>query len=328
MTLAPVEVSDAPDAWPASVRRPDFFLVGAPKSGTTAMAAYLGAHPQVFMPLRKDVHHFGRDLERRPNEMFVLDEAHYARLYAGAGSALRLGDASTGYLYSQTAAAEIRAFNPEARILIMLRNPVDVMFSSHSHLVWLGYEDIEDFEAALEAEPDRIAGRRIPASCMLPASLRHRDTVRFAEQVERYLDVFGREAVEIVLYDDFKRDTRGTYGRVLEFLDVEPHAPESFDVVNPNKYARSRAVARWLQAPPAPYRWLRGRLSDDVGYVLWLRLLRLNTRIAARPPMPEALRRRLLEEFAPEIDRLAAVTGRDLEAWKEGAAAGDPAAGG
>jgi hypothetical protein len=136
-------------------RRPDFFIVGAFKSGTTALYEYLRQHPQVFMPFHKEPLFFGDDLTRRYGRM-TLD--HYLSLFKEAGEGQRVGEASAWYLYSQCAANEIRGFSADAQIIVMLRNPVDVMHAQHSQLLFNAAEDIPDFGAALEAEPSRRNG--------------------------------------------------------------------------------------------------------------------------------------------------------------------------
>ncbi|NLF38083.1 sulfotransferase, partial [bacterium] len=106
-----------------TMRLPDFFIVGAPKSGTTALHAYLGRHPSIFVPARKEPHFFGSDIV---SPAFVRDRDAYLSLFAGATTEARVGEASIWYLYSKRAAREIKEFNPDARIIIMLRNPVDM----------------------------------------------------------------------------------------------------------------------------------------------------------------------------------------------------------
>src|SRR5882672_1680365 len=115
------------------MRKPDCFIVGAPRCGTTAMYTYLGQHPEIFMSARKEPHFFGTDLS---SPALVRDEQQYLSLFAKAQNEKRAGEASVFYLYSQRAAREIHAFCPSARIIIMLRNPVEMMYSLHSrHLV-------------------------------------------------------------------------------------------------------------------------------------------------------------------------------------------------
>jgi len=123
----------------SGTRRPDFFIVGAPKCGTTAMATYLSDHPQIFMPVAKELHFFGSDLDyrrRRPTQ------AEYLAAFERGGQATRAGEASVGYLYSERAPTEILEFSPGADILIMLRDPVDMVRSQHSQELFMGQEDI------------------------------------------------------------------------------------------------------------------------------------------------------------------------------------------
>ena len=136
--------------------RPDFFVVGAFKSGSTALYEQLRRHPQIFMPFHKEPLYFGDDLTRRYGRM---TEADYLRLFKDAKPRQRVGEASTWYLYSTSAAREIKDFSPDAQILVVLRNPVDVMYAQHNQLIFNVIEDIPDFAEALAAEPDRRAGQ-------------------------------------------------------------------------------------------------------------------------------------------------------------------------
>jgi hypothetical protein len=111
----------------ASARKPDFFIVGAPKTGTTATCHCLGQHPEIFMRHRKEVHLFGSDPTKIPHEIFVLDKRRYLSYFARASGKARLGESSVMYFYSRGAAREITQFYPDARIIIMLRNPVDTL---------------------------------------------------------------------------------------------------------------------------------------------------------------------------------------------------------
>ena len=299
--------------------RPDFFIVGAPKCGTTAMAAYLGQHPQIFMPLAKELFYFGPDLEtwrRRPSR------AEYLAAFAGAAAAHRIGEASPGYLYSKRAPSEILEFNPAADIVIMLRDPVEMVQSYHAQQLFMGLDDIEDLESAMAAESDRAQGRRIP-----PGStsywLQYSQVARFAEHVARYLDAFGKDRVCIVLYDDFRADTAATFADVVGFLGCDTSFLPEFPVVNARKGARSPGLQRLVRNPPAFFRSGVRRLLPLDARVRARRILyRLNTRPADRSPISPAFRDRLRADFAPDIRKLSALIGRDLSAWlPEGEAA-------
>ena len=140
--------------------RPDFFIVGAFKSGSTALYEGLRRHPQIFMPFHKEPLYFGDDLTRRYGRM---TEADYLRLFRNAQPGQRIGEASTWYLYSTSAAHEIKQFSPDAKIVVVLRNPVDVMYAQHNQLIFNVIEDIPDFAEALGAEAGP-ARRQAPAA--------------------------------------------------------------------------------------------------------------------------------------------------------------------
>src|SRR5262249_50339658 len=143
------------------MRKPDLFIVGAPRCGTTAMYTYLGQHPDIFMSARKEPHFFGTDFS---SPALDRDEQTYLALFTGARNETRAGEASVFYLCSRRAAKEIHAFSPSARIIIMLRNPVEMMYSLHSRHVLTGNEDINDFGTALAAAAERKRGLHLPAT--------------------------------------------------------------------------------------------------------------------------------------------------------------------
>ena len=296
--------------------RPDFFIVGAFKSGSTALYEGLRQHPQIFMPFHKEPLYFGDDLTRRYGR---LTEADYLRLFQSAKPGQRIGEASTWYLYSTSAAQEIKAFSPDAQILVVLRNPVDVMYAQHSQLIFNVIEDIPDFADALAAEPDRRAGTRLPPGPINVENLFYRHSVNFAEQLERYFDVFGHDQVYVMLFDDLRRDGATVVRGCLEFLGVDASLAAAPPTANENRRVRSPLVQRLIFAPKlllplAPF--LR---RFPVVRAARTRMLELNSEVRPRKPMDPILRRRLLVEFTPQIERLGRLIDRDLSAWTQAA---------
>ena len=165
------------------MRTPNLFIVGAPKCGTTSLDNYLRQHPDVFMSPKKEPHYFGSDLYA---PRFIRDWETYRVLFSGATDEAVVGEASVWYLYSQNAAREIHSVCPNAKIIIMLRNPVDQMHSLHSQRLYSGLETIRDFEDALAAEADRKRGQRIPPHAHPVEGLFYGDVASYAYQVERY----------------------------------------------------------------------------------------------------------------------------------------------
>lgn len=295
------------------MRKPDFFIVGAPKCGTTAMNDYLNQHPDIFMG-PKEIHFFGSDLHFTKPRIKRIDE--YVSKFSKAGQDQLIGEASIWYLYSKTSAAEIKEFNPQARIIIMLRNPVDMLYSLHSQMLYTCNEDIEDFRSALNAEEARKMGLRIPDTARIPQGLFYREVAKYSEQVQRYLDLFDRRNVYVIIFDDFKKNTSQVYRDCLRFLGVnDEFRPTSFKVVNPNKKVRSKALNKFLLFPSQVVCLGKHMVPKPLRQKLWARFRRLNIEYVSRPPMDPKLRKCLQVEFTPEGERLSDLLGRDLTHW-------------
>jgi len=296
-------------------RRPNLFMVGAPKAGTSAMFTYLRQHPDITFASTKEPHYFGRD-HRRLNHA-PRTEAQYLELFTAAKGEKWVGDASTSYLHSSTAAKEISAFSPGARIIIMLREPVDAMYALHGTVLQSGFEFVADFRTALSLEEERKNGHRLPRIRPgLLENLLYRDTVRYYGQVKRFLDLFGRERVHIALYDDFARCPAVEFRRVLQFLEVDADFEPVFAVVNASRRPRSTSLNNLLwNPPPVIQATVRTALPSRVraSSVSWLK--RLNVTPQKRPPLDDRLRAQLNSELSAEVDRLAALINRDLSHW-------------
>lgn len=294
------------------MKRPDFFIVGAPKCGTTAMYEYLRQHPDIFMPVHKEPLYFGSDLTSRYGRM---SEADYLALFEPARPGQRAGEASAWYLFSALAATEIREFAGDAQIIIMLRNPVDVMHAQHSQLVFNRQENIADFAEALDAEGDRASGRRLPPGPIRPENLLYRRMTAFSEQVERFFRVFGRERVHVVIFDDFIADTPGEYRRVLEFMEVDPAFQPVLAPANENRRVRFGRLQDVIWNPPILRPFIPRLRRYRAVHRLRSALLRMNSQRVVRTPIDTALRHRLMAEKTAEVDRLSQLLGRDLSHW-------------
>lgn len=300
---------------------PNFFIVGAPKCGTTALHAYLAQHPDVFMSDPKEPHYFGSDLDfryrRRPTD------EQYRSYFADAGDRRRIGEGSVWYLYSECAADEIAQAVPDARIVVMLRDPVEMIPSLHSQFVYNGHEDL-GLADALAAEEDRAAGRRIPPHANFPRGLLYRRVATYAPQLARYLDRFGRERVHVIVYDDFKADVAAAYRDTLTFLGVDPDHRPDFAVINASKRSRSMVLRRALNDPPE---WLRRAARRVAPQRMRRRLYRsavnLNTEAAERDRLNGAPAEQLRKEMASANRELESLLGRGLPSWlpdREGSA--------
>jgi Sulfotransferase domain len=306
-------------------RKPGFFIVGAPKCGTTALDHYLAKHPDVFMA-RKEMHCFGSDLRFSP-QFYRRDEKTYLAEFDAARDSQLAGEASVWYLRSESAATEIKAFNPDARIIIMLRNPSDMLHSLYHQFRFDGNEQLPSFLEALDAEQDRRAGRRLGRQHYFVQGLVYRDNARYSQQVKRYLDVFGHDRVHVIIYDDFAANPEAVYGRTLDFLGLKPLPLQNgLSVINGNKQIKNPLLRAVLNDPFVRRALLAIRpcLPGPVFSLLHgveARLRHLNTLPAGRDPLPADIRHRLDMEFAPDVGQLAILLRRDLCAWGSGKAA-------
>ncbi len=268
------------------------------------MYTYLRQHPDIWTSPHKEPHFFGSDLSLLPGA--VREEELYLSLFAGAGSRPRAGEASVWYLLSEKAPFEIHAYAPTARILLLLRDPCQMAASLHALFLRTGNEDLPSFEEALAAEPERREGRRLAAGTYLPEGLIYTEVVRHAAKVERYFSVFGRENVHCILFDDLVRDTAGVYRRALEFLGVDPSFEAELDPHKANERVRMMVIRQLARIPAEIRRRMRFEdMREHEG--------------APRAPLPAALLERLRAAFAPDVERLGALLGRDLSAWTRGA---------
>ncbi|MDT8410062.1 MAG: sulfotransferase [Wenzhouxiangellaceae bacterium] len=296
-------------------RPPHFFIVGAPKCGTTSMAQYLNAHPDIFV-IRGEPHFFGSDIDyNKPR----LSAKQYASLCRASAGKPVCGERSTWYLYSQRAAREIHDFNPNARIIAIIRNPADMLHSLHSHHFHRGQrDDIEDFEAALAAEPERRRGRNIPKAARFPASLFYSELPRYAEQLQRYIDQFGIDRVKVILFDDLKNDPAAVYRETLSFLGLSDDFEPDFRIHNAAAPTSRSWIYRAWKASTLRYR-VRSLAPQPLYDALRERRRKRLQRSAIKQPravLNDRLRQTINARFANEIDRLEELLDRDLNHWR------------
>lgn len=305
------------------MNRPTFFLVGHSKSGTSAMHAFLDAHPDLFMCAPKEPNYFARDFCRGVTRGAYAErtEAEYLALFRDASPFQRCGEASACYLYSRVAADEIYAFEPEARILIMLREPVAFLHAFHLQRLRnppTEGENVKDFEQALRLEEARKAGRHIPPGCLTPQHLYYSERIKYREQVERYTRRFGLERVKVIIYDDFKDDNEAVYRDVLTFLEVEPTFTPAFGIHNRGVRVRSKPMQELVHTVShgrGPWRGVHALVKAAVPGAVRRTLLRTVYRklvFAPKPDLDPDLVRRLKAIYRPEVERISAFLDIDL----------------
>lgn len=309
------------------MKRPNFFISGAPRCGTTALYTYLSEHPRVFVSEVKELNYFAADFPHL-HKIAFRSEADYLRLFQKSDERhLAVGEASPFYLYSEVAFERMRAFDPQAKVLLTLRNPVDFIHSYHQLNLSLLREDEPDLAKAWDLQDARRRGEHLPPGAREPRLLLYGEMGRFSVHLQRLQKFFPPQQVKIFLFDDFRRNPRQVYEETLAFLNVPSDGRTVFPQINAGFGNRSALLARVFHPPQPVYRALM-RLVSVFGPVfmknafrLYDRLERMNTRKADRAALDPALRERLTAYFRPDIEILAELIDRDLSHWLSG----DPA---
>ena len=291
------------------------FIVGMPKAGTTSLHRYLSEHPDTCMAEDKEPHYFsvdllkeGEQLHGHPKYTRYPTQDDYHTLFSNRGSASVVGESSVFYLYSQSAAKEIYSYNPHAKIIIMLREPVAFLYSLHSQGLYSGNETETDFATALELETSRRQGKQLPSTVHFPSRLYYREHWKIAEQIERYVDTFGTEQVKVIVFDAFKRNTEDEVLSVMNFLGLDTSFVPNLVNHNANTAMRSKRLAKVIQDPSHPITAVAKKLLPKAIWKqgkVWLK--KLNTDHSPRAPLDPQLKVSLRQEACAHV--------RDLQAY-------------
>jgi len=302
--------------------RPDFFIVGAPRCGTTALSTYLADHPRVGFSRPKETQFFCADL---PGIRFhTADTQDYLKQCFGhcvGKNYLAIGEGSVWNLYSKDAVTNILNFNPKARFIIMVRNPVDLCMALYEKRREMLQEDQPGFEQAWRLEEARRQGQGMPASFRKEFGVSgYRDVASLGEQVKRAFLLIPQRQRMLIVFDDFVADIVAGYAQVLAFLGVPHDGRTDFPRVNEGQTIRHPRL--WAMV------WgtmLRARpLLDPVKRMLKVSTLDIYPRLSRlflgrrseKPAISEALRSEMRAFFDADIKLLSATIGRDLTAWK------------
>ena len=295
---------------------PNFFIIGAPKCGTTALSEYLRMHPSIYMSTPKEPHFFATDL---PKYRTCTDWASYLDLFSSANDGDKaVGEASVFYLYSREALSAIRRAVPNAKLIVMLRDPVQLAFSMHSQALLSRDESVVSFEKAWRLCSRRRAGKDLPPGCRDGKILQYDRVALIGEQLERALMEFPRENVRWWFLEDLQTDARLVYEGVLAHLGVASDGRTEFAVVNERRRSKSQVLARFTQETPDFLVRAAMAAKRSIGIKRWgvLGLIRRFNRTKARPAsLSPTLEREMRQLFADDVRLLQTLTGRDLTGW-------------
>jgi hypothetical protein len=303
---------------------PNFFIIGAAKCGTTALYHYLDQHPQIFMSPFKEPKFFALEGEkpdfRGPADRWGInrcpftDIEAYLALFRDASGEKVLGEASTLYLYSRKAPERISNRVPDAKLVAVLRNPVERAYSAFLHMVRDSREPLSDFAQALGAEDARIADNWGPV-------YHYRRRGYYYPQLRRYFDRFDRDQIQVYLYEDLKSNPAGMARSIFGFLGVDdaftPDVSAELNVSGIPKNENLQALYLLLRKPNPLRAALRPLFPARVRSRMRKRALAgIRKRNVAKPPqMSPEIRAELTEAYREDILKLQDLLQRDLSGW-------------
>lgn len=290
------------------MKKPNFFIVGAAKCGTTSLAHWLSQHRQIYVSPIKEPHHFDSD-----SPLGIKDRREYEKLFAGANSQHQaVGEASVRYIRSSVAVQNIVRYAPDARLIIMVRNPLEMAPSLHEQYVFGLNETIEDFEEAWRAQEKRSRGDDIPAGCRDPEGLLYGRQCKLGAQLQAVLSHVDEDRCKVIFLEDVQRDVRQVYIDTLSFLGVPDDGRTAFERKNSSKAIRHKPLtyAMKLALKAKPLLGLRHRQFGIANRIAeWNRVERPRQKL--RPEMLLEMR----DYFAEDIALLEQLTKRDLQHW-------------
>ena len=298
-----------------SGRMPNFLIIGAARTGTSSLYEYMRQHPDIwFSPVKEpmffalegskpDFRGPGDDLEI--NRKSVADLAAYQALFSGATTQKAIGEASANYLYSGSAAARIRHHVPEAKMIAVLRNPVERAYSSFLYMIRDRREPLRDFALALEQESKRIAEHWEHIWHYARMGL-------YSQQLQRYYDLFDKNRIRVYLNEEMKQDAPGLLKDVFGFLEVDDSfLPDTSVTYNEGGVPKRKLLNALLTRPSIIKRLLRP-LMPAAAMKFYTRLKHSNL---DKPPLDEEVRARLAALYRDDVLRLQDMIGKDLSAW-------------
>jgi hypothetical protein len=287
-------------------RNIDFLIIGTPKSGTTSLNDYLSQHPDIYLPRRKDDGMFITHLPAEHPEAFCL-------WYQDIRDETLIGGAEVNLMYFPDTAERIYRYNPQMKLIAVLRNPIERAYSAYWYYVRLGWETSATFEEAIEREPVRGY-----SSVRDRSALTYLEHGYYYEQLARYFEYFPRSQVDIILSEDLRHDTQQTLVQVMTWLGVDPERG-SIDLSVRSNESGAPKSRKFSQIIGSRHTWyhdvLRKVTSQRLRQTLAEKLIQLNTKPFEYPRMHPDTRANLAECFAPHNAQLAQLIGKDLSHW-------------
>ena len=297
-------------------KTPNFFIVGGPKCGTTAMVEYLRTHPNILISEPKEPNYFNFDM---PLKRFVSSEKEYLNLFKKRTKSHKIvGDASVFSLISDSAIKAISEFNKDAQILFMMRDPIKMIPSYHKQIHFTLEEDRDDLVDALQLEETRLNGKEIPKHCRSEKLLFYSKVAKYGEQLEHIWKYFPKENVKLIWFDDFKNSPLNTYKEILAFLSLDYDGRVDFPKVNEAKKAKNKLISKIVHRPP----WIAKQAAKLLRKVLnkprlgmLQKIDHLNREKLEKKEISSQAKELIKQAYSEDVKHLSAITNRDLSHW-------------
>jgi hypothetical protein len=301
--------------------KPNFFILGAPKCGTTAMSEYLRTHPDICFSQPKEPGFFNTDFSEEFRKCILKED--YLNSFSDFSKKI-VADGTVNYLYSDVALDNILNFNPNSKFLVMLRNPVDVAYSMHSQLLSSAQEDIRNFKKAWELQHKRANDQNLPVGTLEPKNFQYGDFCKFGSQIKVLYRKVSEENIHVIIFDDFTKNTQEEHVKLLDFLGLENDHRQNFPKINISKKIHSlkfqhyiRYFSRKSYSPLSPIiEKLKGLLGiNNLGLINMIRAM--NEKKEKREPLDPEFRQELKDYFRADVELLSELLDRDLTHWVE-----------
>ncbi len=292
---------------------PEFFIIGAPKCGTTALYAYLNEHPDVFMPAVKEPNFYAKDLKVQTQ---VKTQKEYNSLFKQAKDTQITGEASVWYLLSDLAVKNILQINPNAKFIAMIRNPLEMYSSLHAQLVYSLWENIKNPEQAYDFKKKSFS-----RFCTDSRILDYKFVCSLGEQLERFTTTVPEHQRMIIFHEDFKNDTSLIYKKTLQFIGLKDDRRSVFPVINDRKehaFSPLSKTLRIITKNLAPLKGALRKIFPNMSSSMLKPLYDLGSKKTGKTEVSENFKRKLLKDFEQDIQKIEKITGRNLGHWRHG----------
>ena len=293
------------------MKLPNFLIIGAAKGGTTSLYHYLSQHPQIYMSALKEPRFFaleGEELnfqnpDKAINQTSVTTLSDYLKLFEAASDENAIGEASPLYMYSAKAVERIAHYVPSAKLIAILRNPVDRAYSCYKHLIAL---ESFSFAEALNEEENRIRQNW--------AHLWHyRQGGYYYVQLKRYFDKFDKDQIKVYLFDELKSDPLEVVHNIFSFLQVDDSFIPDLTYKNVSNNPKIKGLQNILNSKNSFRSLSKKVVPENLRKSLAQAMRNWNSK--EFPSMPEDVRQQLIEDYREDTLNLQDLIDRDLSHW-------------